>query len=338
MACIGHLPVLRLPQRSNGEGRVRDSRLFLLGVLALLGAGWGASQPLAKIAVSEGYRHFGLVFWQLFLGAILLGAILLLRGKSLPLGRDHLRFYAIIALIGTVLPNAASYQAAVHLPAGVISILLSLVPMFAFPIALMMGTDRFGWARLFGLLCGLAGVLLIVGPEASLPDAAMAAFIPLALIAPAFYGLEANVVAKWGTLDIDPVQVLFGASVAGIAFALPLALATGEFIDPRPPWGAPDLAVVISATLHAVIYTGYVWLVGRAGAVFAAQVSYLVTAFGLFWAMAILGERYSGFVWLALAVMLLGLFLVQPRPTSGRGSAPAPENLAAEGLDRKDRC
>ena len=317
---------------------MRDSRLFLIGVLALLGAGWGASQPLAKIAVSEGYRHFGLVFWQLVLGAILLGAILLLRGRSLPLGRAHLKFYAIIALIGTVLPNAASYQAAVHLPAGVISILLSLVPMFAFPIALMMGTDRFGWARFFGLLCGLAGVILIVGPDASLPDAAMAAFIPLALIAPAFYGLEANVVARWGTLDVDPVQVLFGASLAGIVFALPLALATGEFIDPRPPWGLPDLAVAVSATLHAVIYTGYVWLVGRAGAVFAAQVSYLVTAFGLLWAMAILGERYSGYIWFALAIMFVGLFLVQPRPSAREDFAPNRETLADGTADGKDRA
>jgi drug/metabolite transporter (DMT)-like permease len=330
--------VLGLRERSVVEVSVRESRFFLLGVLALLGAGWGASQPLAKIAVSEGYRHFGLVFWQLVLGAILLGAILLLRGKPLPLGRAHLKFYAVIALIGTVLPNAASYQAAVHLPAGVISILLSLVPMFAFPIALLMGTDRFGWMRLFGLLCGLVGVILIVGPEASLPDAAMAAFIPLALIAPAFYGLEANVVAKWGTLDIDPVQVLFGASLAGVAFALPLALATGAFIDPRPPWGLPDLAIVLSATLHAVIYTGYVWLVGRAGAVFAAQVSYLVTAFGILWAMAILGERYSGFVWLALSVMFVGLFLVQPRPSPGRETTPAPETLAAERAGGKDRA
>jgi drug/metabolite transporter (DMT)-like permease len=34
-------------------------------------------------------------------------------------------------------------------------------------------------------------------------------------------------------------------------------------------------------------------MVGRAGAVFAAQVSYLVTAFGIFWAWVIFGETYS---------------------------------------------
>ena len=34
------------------------------------------------------------------------------------------------------------------------------------------------------MLLGLAGILLLIGPEASLPDPAMAAFIPLALVAP----------------------------------------------------------------------------------------------------------------------------------------------------------
>ncbi len=55
-------------------------------------------------------------------------------------------------------------------------------------------------------------------------------------------------------------------------------------------------------------------MVGRAGAVFAAQVSYLVTAFGVGRAMAILGERFSATVWLAMLMMFAGLFLVQPRP------------------------
>ncbi len=293
----------------------------LVGVLVILGAGWGITQPLAKIAVSDGYRHFGLVFWQLAIGALFLGAINLVRGTGLPMTPRHLRFYALIAMIGTVLPNSASYQAAVHLPAGVISILLSLVPMFAFPIALLLAIDAFSLRRLLGLLAGLTGVLLLVGPEASLPDRAMVAFIPLALIAPAFYGLEGNVVAKWGTRGLDSVQVLTGASLIGAAIALPLAVATGQFIDPRPPWGAPDLALSTGALIHAVVYCVYVWLVGRAGAVFAAQVSYLVTGFGVIWAMVLLEENYSGFVWLAMAVMFVGLFLVQPRPAHVRLAA-----------------
>ena len=61
------------------------------------------------------------------------------------------------------------------------------------------------------------------------------------------------------------------------------------------------------------MYAGYVWLAARAGAVFATQVAYVVTGSGVLWAMLLLGERFSGWVWAALVVMLLGLFLVQPR-------------------------
>ncbi|MEM8629651.1 MAG: DMT family transporter [Pseudomonadota bacterium] len=293
---------------------MRRETALLLAILVVLGASWGVTQPLAKIAVSEGYRHFAIVFWQLVIGAVLLGAIVLAQGRTLPRSARHIRLYLLIALIGTIFPNSASYQAVVHLPAGIVSILMSLVPMLAFPMALALGIDRFNWGRLLGLCLGFAGVILLVAPETSLPNPAMVAFIPLALIAPTFYALEGNVVAKWGTLDLNPVQLLCGASCVGIPIAGVLAVGSGQFISPLPPWGLPDLAIVLSSTLHTVVYVIYLWLVGRAGAVFAAQVAYLVTGFGVIWAMLILGERFSVFVWAALLAMFLGLFLVQPRP------------------------
>jgi len=291
-----------------------NDRLYLIFCLTVMGAGWGATQPLAKIAVSEGYRHIGLVFWQLVIGAVVMGAIQTVRGRRLTVSRSALQIYVLIAMIGTVLPNSASYEAARHLPAGVVSILLSLVPLFAFPIAIIMGNERFQWVRLGGLILGLSGVLLIVAPEASLPERAMIVFIPMALIAPIFYGLEGNVVAKWGTAGLDPVEVLYGASVVGALIALPVAILSGQFIDPRPPWGAPDIALMISSVIHVLVYSAYVWMVGRAGPVFAVQVSYLVTGFGVGWAMLILDESYSLWVWGAMGVILTGVFLVQPSP------------------------
>ena len=137
--------------------------------------------------------------------------------------------------------------------------------------------------------------------------------LPIALIAPLFYALEGNVVAKWGTVGLDPIQVLLGGSLVGLVIVLPVALVTGQaFLPPLKP-GAPDLAILLSSVIHALAYAGYVGMVGRAGPVFTMQVSYLVTGFGVVWAMLLLGESYSGWIWAALGCMFAGLFLVQPR-------------------------
>lgn len=298
------------------------SRWMLVLVLLAMGAAWGVTQPLTKIAVSEGYRHFGIIFWQFVIGALILAAICRARGRGLPYAPRHLRLYALIALIGTVLPHGASYTAAVHLPAGIISICIAAVPMLSFPIALALGMDRLSGLRLLGLLLGFAAILLIALPETSLPEAGMVLWLPMALVAPFFYAVEGNYVARFGVEGLDPVQVLLGASLCGIVILGPVALLSGTWISPFPPYGAPDLALALSAVAHALTYATYVWLVGRAGAVFAAQVAYLVTGFGILWAKVLLGETYSGWVWAALALMLIGVTLVQPRNDAAPDPAP----------------
>ncbi|MBO9405960.1 DMT family transporter [Shimia sp. R9_1] len=291
------------------------SPLQFSAILLAIGTGWGLTQPLAKIAVSEGYQPLGLIFWQMLIGAVFLFVLRLLTGKSVALPRDKLWFFLLIAALGTLIPNSFSYRAAAELPSGVMSIVISLVPIVAFPMALLFGVDRFNWPRLIGLLAGLAGVVILSEP-AALPDPAMAFWLPIAVIAPVCYALEGNVVAKWGMQGLGAGHVLYGASVVGTILALPLALASGQFIDPRTEWNAPEFALVLSSIIHASVYTAYVWLVSRAGAVFAAQVSYVVTGTGVLWAMLLLSERYSLWVWAALALILTGMTLVRPRQSS----------------------
>jgi drug/metabolite transporter (DMT)-like permease len=291
---------------------VSDRRLFV-GTLCVLGVGWGLTQPLGKMAVETGHQPFGLIFWQLVICSLVLGAISLPRGKGLVLRREALVFYVVVALLGTLIPNYTFYLSVERLPSGIMSILISMVPLIAFPLALAMGIDRFSLLRLLGLCLGIAGVGLIALPEGSLPEAGMTAFLPLAMLGPLFYAAEAAYVAKWGTAGLDPVQAMFGASVVGALICLPMALASGQFVDPLVPWGRAEWALVASSCIHGLVYAAYVWLAARAGAVFAAQCSYLVTATGVIWAMVLLGERFSPMVWLSLVIMLSGVALVQPR-------------------------
>lgn len=294
------------------------TRLRLM--LLVLGIGWGSTQPLGKMATMTGHQPFGLIFWQLVVCTAVLGGLSLMRGKGLVLTRPALRFYLVVAVLGTLVPNATFYLSAARLPSGIMSIIISAVPMLAFPLAVALGMERFAAIRLTGLLLGLAAVAILAAPGAALPDPAMAAFLPVALIGPLFYAMEGLYVARYGMAGMDAIQAMFGASLTGLLLCVPLVLASGQWIDPTAGLGRAEGALVLSSVVHALMYAGYVWLASRAGAVFASQCSYIVTGAGILWAMALLGERFSPFVLVSLVLLLSGVALVAPRET-GRATA-----------------
>lgn len=288
-----------------------------------MGLAWGLTQPLGKIAASTGHQPFGLIFWQLLICTLVLGALCALRREWPRRDGRALRFYLVVALCGTLVPNYTFYLSIARLPSGIMSVIVAAIPMLTFPIALLLGMDRYSPLRLLGLCLGLAGVVLIAVPlgdlGAALPDPAMAAFLPVALIGPLFYAAESLYVARGGMAGMGAIPAMAGASVVGLILCLPLALLTGQFFAlPLPP-GRPEVALITSSAIHALVYALYIWLASRAGAVFAGQVSYIITLTGVIWAMILLGERPSAAVWLAAVLMICGMFMVRARPAAESG-------------------
>ena len=306
-------------------------RLGAFAALLAVGLAWGITTPLVKIAVEGGFRPLGVLLWQLVLSVALIGGWLGLRqalgrstGPLVPLGPAEWRLYAAVAALGIVGPHWVSYTAVAHLPAGIVSIIVSMVPLFALPLALVLGMERFRPQRLLGLALGAVAVTLLVVPQASLPGAAAAGFVLFAMLTPLCYALEGAYVAGRASRRAGPLQTLLGGSALGLVVVAPLALLSGHAVSPLARWGAAEAAVALSGMLTPLAYAGYVMLLRATGPVFAAQVSYLVTASGVVWAMVLLGERYSGWVWAALALLFAGLFLVQPRPVLPPAAAPDP--------------
>jgi drug/metabolite transporter (DMT)-like permease len=297
--------------------------LGLILALTLIGAVWALTFPLTKIAVLGGYRSFGIIFWSSVIAAVVLSVIVKARGLGLPTHRAALGRYLFVALVGTVLPSAATYTAAEHLPAGVIAVCMAIIPIVAFPMAIAVGLERPNLRRFSGLLLGFLGVLLIVVPDASLPDPSQAVFILLALLSVLFYATEGVGLGKIGRAGLDPAQLMLGAFLLSVGLTLPIALMTGTFVVPQAGFGAADTAVVLSGLANVVAYVGYVWIIGRGGPVFAGQVSYIVTGFSIFWSMVLLGESYSVWVWGAVAVIFAGLFLTQPRQSADTNNGTA---------------
>jgi drug/metabolite transporter (DMT)-like permease len=297
------------------------NRVATASALLVIGLIWGSTIPLSKIVVSSGHQPLGLIFWQLLFSSVLLGAISIRRRPAPKLNRRTLVFFLAVALLGTILPNSFSYLAISQLPAGVMAIIIASVPMFSLAIAGILRIERFSLIRSAGVLLGAVAVSLLILPETSLPDPDKAVFILVALVAPFCYGAEGNYIAVRAPRGMDAVSMLLGASVLGTLIAAPLALATGTWVDLFTSWHAPEWALLVNSLFHVAAYSGYIWLVSTAGPVFSSQVSYVVTLAGVLLSGLALGESYSGWVWMALSLMIAGLAMVRPRQVERAAAA-----------------
>ncbi len=286
--------------------------LLAWGVLAAVGIGWGATGFLSKIATSTGHGALMLTFWQTAIGVLCFTGALLATGRRLPLSRGFLGFYAVCGVLGTALPHTLGFLSIRYLPVGVQTLTLSTVPMLTLLLALPFGIERWETRRALGIALGLVAMLMIALPETSLPDPEMAVWLVLPMLVALSYAAENTVIASARPPELSALQVMCGLSWAALLMLGPALLVSGEAVLPAR-LGTEEAALVACALLHVGAYLGFVWLIGHAGPVFAAQVGYLVTASGIFWGMAVLGERHSLWVWGALALIFAGLALVRPR-------------------------
>ena len=290
----------------------RQKSVVVWIALSAIGIIWGSTQVLSKLVVQGGHHPIGIAFLSTALGAVLLAGYLLLTRQKLPFGRSYLIFYLIAGALGTALPNVLGYESMRHLPVGVVSVVLALVPIMTLLLALIMRIERPEPARMAGLGLGAAAVLMLVLPDSSLPQPDQAIWIALPVLTCLCYSLENIYIARWKPQNLQPMQVMCGLFWAALFLLLP-AVATTKTWMTLDAFDTAEIALVAMTIAHILAYGGFVWLIGRAGPVFAAQVAYVVTLTGVFLGIAILGEVHSGWVWAALILMLAGLALVQPR-------------------------
>ena len=288
------------------------TRFNLTIILLIVGVSWGLTAPLSKIAVSTGHHFLGLLIWQIIIMILSLGLIQIFRKKKLPLNLNCFWRYVLVALLGTILPNSIMYKAYFHLQSGIMSILVSIVPMIAFLLVLVLQMEKFEIRRFLGVLFGIFAIILIVFPKLDLGYIGEVGWILLALLSPLCYAIEGVWINKIGIAKLDPIEVILGASILGFFILMPIVALNGYWITPYRVWGPAEFAITLSSLIHSIIYISYIWLIGKAGVIFASQVSYIYTASGIGFSIILLGEGYSLFVWAAVILMLMGLMMVRP--------------------------
>ena len=281
-------------------------------ILIIVGVSWGLTAPLSKIAVSTGHHYLGLLTWQVIVMVLSLGIVQVIRRKKLSLNINSFWRFVLVALLGSLLPNSIMYKTYFHLQSGVMSILIAMVPMFAFPLVLILRMESLEFKRLLGVLLGAIAIALLILPQLNLAKMGQSGWILFGLLSPLCYAIEGVWINKIGLDKLDPVELILGSSILGLIVLLPVTLINGHWISPVNTWGSAEIALTISSLVHSLIYVSYIWLIGRAGVVFASQTSYICTASGVGFAMLMLREGYSFFIWGAIVLTLVGLIMVRP--------------------------
>ncbi len=285
-------------------------------ILIILGLGWGLSFTLGKIAITAGGTPIGLTFWQsLFSGLILLAYVFFRHGKII-IPKIMFIPIVIITFLSVVIPNIIFYACIEHLDAGVLSISVSVIPLFTYLIAMGLRMDKFKVRRVIGLITGFCALLILILPENSLPDKRDIPWVLLALNCALCYALENIYIDRLALQNFGPIRLVCAVSFVSAIITFLLSLVMDQFFILQPT----NLYLLISTLglgfISATAYSIFIYLIGRAGSVFSSQVGYLVTFFGVVWGIIILGESHSVFVWISLAMIMMGIFLVQPKQTS----------------------
>ena len=119
--------------------------------------------------------------------------------------------------------------------------------------------------------------------------------------------------AKSRPKGVDSLTLSSGTLFAAAMFALPLALALGEFQTPHWPPSTGEQALLAHAVLAAVNFYAIFELIRIAGPTYMSQANFLSVGFGVTFGLVLFDETHSLFVWAAIGLMLAGVGLVNLR-------------------------
>ena len=290
------------------------NKFLPIALLLMIGGLWGFFFILIKNTVTSGIHPTAYVFWFCLGSGLVVLIIGLLRGRRPPMSKRHLIYYFRAAALRFTIANAILYAAQGKLPVGVMAVIMAFTPIFTHLVSLIAGVEKLAWLRLWGILFGFVGVLIIVVPKASLPDPSLTIWVLIGFGTPLLHGLAYVFLSDSNRPpDIDSLQLATGTLLAAAAMALPISLVIGEFYILAPPFTNGELTMILHFVLAGFNFYGVFELLRIAGPTYMSQSSFLSVIFGVFFGIVLLGEQHSLYIWVAIALILGGVALVNAR-------------------------
>ncbi len=275
---------------------------------------WGGSFFFAKVAIGE-LGPLTVVFARVALAALALDVVLL-AARTNPFRRDApWPAYFVMGLLNNVLPFSLIFWGQTHIASGLASILNATTPLFTLLVAHFLTQDeKIDPAKVAALLAGFAGVAVLIGPGLLVDGASVWGELAClgAALSYAFAGVYGR---RFKVLKIAPIEAAAGQVTASTVLILPIMLAVEQ------PWTLPALpslavwaALVGLALLStALAYILYFRILAAAGATILLLVTFLIPVTAVLLGAAVLGERLAPRHFAGMALIGIGLAVIDGR-------------------------
>lgn len=273
-------------------------------IMFLLSALWGASFLFMKISSPE----MGPILTanlRVLLATITLAIICILNKSNLDFFNNWKK-YLIIGTFNAALPFVLICTAELHIDASLAGILNATTPAFTAIISIIWGKDNLSLEKVFGLILGFLGVIILVGWNGITDRATLiyASFSVLAAISYSYAGVYSGVALK----NLNPLNLAFGQQLSASMILLPFSIF-------NLPNSVPSSKAIISVVLLAVFCTalGYLlffYLIKSVGAVKTLTVTFLVPVFSIVWGSIFLSEIITLKNILGLIIILISILLI----------------------------
>ena len=280
-------------------------------LLLLLSLVWGGSFFLFEVGL-RALPPFTLVLGRVGIAALVLLLVVVASRRRVRLTPSLAGRYLLLGGISNALPFSLIAWGQTQIPSGLASILNATTPLFTLVVAhLFMADDRMTANRIVGILFGIAGVAVLIGPDV-LRGIDPYNLGQLAVLGAALcYGLASNY--GRGFRDQPPLINATGMLCGATLWLLPVAALVDR------PWtlspGAAGWAAVvgIAVVCTALAFMLYFRLLATTGATNISLVTFLVPVSAITLGVVFLDETLSLTAWLGLALIFVGLAAVDGR-------------------------
>jgi drug/metabolite transporter (DMT)-like permease len=280
-------------------------------LLVLLSILWGGSFFFTKVALAE-LGPFTIVFFRVALAALALNVVAAALGQSLWRAGMPWGQLLVMGALNNALPFSLIFWGQTTITSGLASILNATTPLFTVAVAHVLTRDeRMTVRKLVGVLAGLAGVAVLIGPDLGGSIWGQIACLAAALS----YAFAAVYGRRFQAMGVAPMQAAAGQVTASAMLILPIML----IVDQPRELAVPPSAVVWAALAGlallstALAYVLYFRILAAAGATNLLLVTFLIPVTAILLGAAFLGERLELRQFAGMALIGLGLAAIDGR-------------------------